>query len=193
MVKDSPKEITLLLKAAHNGDREAYDKVTSLVYAELRRLAHRYMRRERPGHPLQTTELVHEAWMRLIKAREVNWQNRAQFYGIAAKLMRQILVDIARSDEYVKNGGKALKVSYEDAILVPTVHDPDVAELNDALNNLAELDSRKAKVVELKFFGGLTIDEIAEVLDISKDAVKSDWRFAKAWLLNELNDREKKI
>lgn len=193
MAKDSPKEITILLQRwRRDGDKEAYNELTSLVYGELHRRAHIYMRRERSGHPLQTTELVNKAWIRLLGARQVDWQDRAHFFAIAAIQMRRILVDIARKRNYDKGSGPIIKIPFEGGLDISAVPDPDLVELNDALDALERFDPRKVRVVELKFFVGLTLEEIAEVLKISRDAVKNDWSFAKAWLKRELCNRGKK-
>jgi RNA polymerase sigma-70 factor (ECF subfamily) len=183
----SMQEITQLLLAWSDGDPEALAKLTPLVYAELRRLARRYMNREPPGHVLQTTALVHEAWLKLIDQRRVRWQNRAQFFGVSAQLMRRILVDMARSRNYAKRGGGARQVELEEALSVCRVRDSDLSALDEALSALAAFDARKARVVELRFFGGLSVEETAEVLKVSTDTVTRDWNAAKAWLYRELS------
>jgi RNA polymerase sigma factor (TIGR02999 family) len=187
MDEHSPQEITQLLLDWNNGNQEALEKLTSLVYAELRRLAQKYMRRESPEHTLQTTALVHEAWLRLIDQQRVRWQNRAHFFGVAAQLMRRILVDMARSRNYLKRGGGTRQVSLDEALIISEERDADLVALNDALDALAGFDARKARVVELRFFGGLSIEETAEVLNISTDTVMRDWNTAKAWLYRELS------
>ena len=153
-----------------------------LVYEELRRLAHRYMSQERPGHTLQTSALVNEAYFRLVDQKDVHWQNRAHFFGIAAQLMRRILVDYARSRHYAKRGGDAQQVPLDEAMIVSEERAADVVALDDALKSLAEIDARKSQIVELRFFGGLRIDETAEVLAVSPGTVMRDWTLAKAWL-----------
>jgi RNA polymerase sigma-70 factor, ECF subfamily len=186
MQRPSLHEISFLLQAWHEGDQTAFDKLAPLVYDELHRLAHHFMARERAGHTLQTTALVNEAYIRLINAREINWRDRAHFFAISSKLMRRILVDFARSRGYEKRGGNAKQVSLDEGLVVSSTPDADVVKIDDALNALAQFDLRKARVVELKFFGGLDLDETAEALNISRDTVKREWQFAKVWLLCEL-------
>jgi RNA polymerase sigma factor (TIGR02999 family) len=157
-----------------------------LVYDELRRLAHRYMDRERPGHTLQTTALVNEAYLRLVNSREVRWQNRAHFFAVSAQMMRRILVDFARSRQYLKRGGGALQVSLGEVAAFTECRGADLIALDEALTALAEMDQRKGQVVEMRFFGGLSVEEVAEVLKVSKETVMRDWRLAKVWLLREL-------
>jgi RNA polymerase sigma factor (TIGR02999 family) len=156
----------------------------------LRRLAARYLRRERDGHTLQATALVNEAYLRLIEVQKVQWQNRAHFFAMAARLMRRILVDAARARGYQKRGGGAPLLSFDEALIVPTEPDEDLVALDDALSALAAVDERKSQVVEMRFFGGLSIDETAEALRVSRDTVKRDWNFAKLWLLRELGGAE---
>jgi RNA polymerase sigma factor (TIGR02999 family) len=191
MTPSSPKEVSLLLRAWRGGDRAAFDKLVPLVHDELHHLAHRYMARERAGHTLQTTALLNEACIRLIDVKQVEWRDRAHFFAISANLMRRILVDYARSRGYKKRGGDLKKAPLDERVLVSSMPSPDLLELDDALNALAQFDARKARVVELRFFGGLDVDETAEVLKVSPDTVKRDWRLAKAWLLCELSDRGK--
>jgi len=191
MTTPSPQEVTQLLLAWSQGDQSALDQLIPLVHAELHRLAHRCMDRERAGHTLQTTALVNEAYLRLIDSSQVRWQNRAHFFAVAAQLMRRILVDFARSRHNLKRGGAAQRVSLDEALLVPQEPDPDLIALDEALNVLAALDPRQARAVELRFFGGLSVEETAEVLQVSPETVHRDWRVAKAWLLREL-DREKR-
>ena len=186
----SPKEVTRLLVAWSNGDQEAFDKLVPLVYDELHRRARRYLRKEQRGHVLQTTALVHEAYLRLIDARSLSWQNRAHFFAIASRLMRRILVDYARSRSYVRRGGEARHVQLEEASMLSHEKGPDLVALDDALQALATIDRRKSEVIELRFFGGLSVDETAEVLKVSADTVMRDWRLAKSWLLHELSPRE---
>jgi RNA polymerase sigma factor (TIGR02999 family) len=159
------------------------------VYTELRRLADRYLRRERPGHTLQSTALVHEAWMKLIDQRNVQWQNRAHFFGVAAQLIRRILVDYARTRHAAKRGAHACKLSLDEAIAVPQKRDLDLVALDDALGGLAAMDAQQSRIVELRFFAGLSIEETAEVLHISAATVKRDWVAAKAWLYREMSGR----
>ena len=183
--------ITQLLTDWGKGDRAALDRLVPIVHRELRQLARRELRRERPQHTLQPTALVNELFLRLVKQHHAVWQNRAQFFGVAAQLMRRILVDFARARHNLKRGGAAQRVSLDEALLVPQEPDPDLIALDEALNALAVLDPRQARAVELRFFGGLSVEETAEVLQISPETVHRDWRVAKAWLLREL-DREKR-
>jgi len=157
-----------------------------VVYEELRRIAHQHMRKERPGHTLQTSALVNEAFVRLVDQSEVQWQNRAHFFGIAAQMMRRVLVDYARSRGYAKRGGNARQVSFDEVAMVPQERAADVVALDDALTSLAAIDSRKSQIVELRFFSGLSIEETAEVLAVSPGTVMRDWTLAKAWLRREL-------
>jgi RNA polymerase sigma factor (TIGR02999 family) len=186
MTGHAPHEVTLLLQDWCRGDRTALDKLMPLVYDELRRLAHRYMVREHVGHTLQTTALVNEAYLRLIDAGQVEWKDRAHFFAISANLMRRILVEFARSRGSRKRGGDVCKVELDEAFIPSPGRDTDLVALDDALNALAEIDSREAKVVELRFFGGLSVDETAEVLGISDKTVMREWNLAKVWLLQEL-------
>jgi RNA polymerase sigma factor (TIGR02999 family) len=180
--------VTQLLQAWSDGDETAFHELVPLVEAELRRLAHTYMARERAGHTLQTTALVNEAYLRLADAQKVRWQDRAHFFGIAARLMRRVLVDHARTRNVKKRGGEATKVAVEEDLLVSREPEVDVLSLDAALNALAELDTRKAHVIEMRFFGGMTVNETAEALRVSTDTVKRDWRLAKLWLLRELRE-----
>jgi len=168
------------------GEEEALQKLAPLVYAELHNLARRYMAGERVGHTLQTTALVNEAYLRLVDTSRVQWQNRAHFFAVSAQLMRRILVDFARSRNYAKRGGAARRVSLDEAPPIALERGADLIALDDALTALSALDPRKAKVVELRFFGGLTENETAEVLKVSSDTVTRDWRLAKVWLRREL-------
>jgi RNA polymerase sigma factor (TIGR02999 family) len=177
---------TALLLAWERGDAGALDRLMPLVHAELRRLARRQMAHERPGQTLQATALVHEAYLRLVEIKQVRWQNRAQFFGLAARVMRHILVDAARARGNEKRGG-GRKVSLEEARAASPDTDPDVLSLDDALRALEHAHPRKARVVEMRFFGGLSLEETAAALQISVDTVKRDWRFAKLWLLSELS------
>jgi RNA polymerase sigma-70 factor (ECF subfamily) len=179
-------EITQWLLGWSDGDPSALEKLTPLVYRELHRLAQAYMRGERPGHTLQTTALVNEAYVRLIDAERMGWQNRAHFYGVAAKLMRHILVDFARSRDQVKRGGGVEPLPLDEAWTITTDRTAELVNLDDALTALEKLDARQSRIVELRFFGGLTEPEIAEVLKVSPRTVNSDWSLARAWLLREL-------
>jgi RNA polymerase sigma factor (TIGR02999 family) len=180
MVVPSPREVSRLLVDWGNGDQGALDELMPLVYDELRRLAGRYMRRESQGHTLQTSALVNEAYVRLVDQKSVHWQNRAHFFGVAAQLMRRILVDHARSRSRAKRGGGAQMVSLVEPAATSEV--AEVIALDDALKNLAEMDPRKSQIVEMKFFGGLTTEEVAEVLKVTSRTVEREWRKAKAWL-----------
>lgn len=179
-------ELTQLLIDWSNGDRAALDKLMPLIDAELRRLAHRYMNRERAGHTLQTTALVNEAFLRLVNRKNLHWQNRAHFFGIAAQLMRTILVDHARSHASAKRGGGARKLELDEALVVSQQKASEVIALDDALKQLALLDPQQSRIVELRFFGGLTVEEAAEVMQLSPATIKRDWSTAKAWLYHEL-------
>ena len=186
MEAPSGHDITQLLRAWGDGDQEALRKLTPLVHAELHRAAHRHMVREQPGHTLQTTALVNEVYLRLVDVKKASWQNRAHFFAICARMMRRILIDFARARQYQKRGGEAHHVSLEEALVVPREPGGDLVALDDALNRLAALDPRKSQVVELRFFGGLSVEETAEVLKISPETVMRDWKLAKAWLRREL-------
>ena len=183
---DSPPDVTQLLLAWSDGDSEALEKLTPLVYRELKRLAERNMRRERAGHTLQPTALAHEAYIKLINQQNVRWQNRAHFFGIAAQAMRRILVDHARARLAERRGG-GLAVSLDEAIDVSDERADHLIALDEALKTLAELDPQQSSVVELKYFGGMTLEETAEVLGVSRATVIREWRMAKAWLYAELN------
>jgi len=186
MTTQSPKEITRLLVAWGNGDESALADLTALVYEELHRLAHHYMSGERAGHTLQTTALVNEAYVRLIDWKSVRWQNRAHFFAVSAQLMRRILVDFARARGYQKRGGAARPVTLDDAAVVTDDKGADIVALDEALLALAKLDERQSRVVELRFFGGLSVEETAEVLKVSPGTVRRDWSLARAWLHREL-------
>jgi RNA polymerase sigma factor (TIGR02999 family) len=181
-----PGAVTELLRAWGDGDDGALERLTPLVEAELRRLARGYMRRERRDHTLQATALVNEAFLRLTDARSVRWQDRAHFLGISARLMRRVLVDYARSRGYHKRGGGLQRVTLDEALVTSPEPALDVVALDCALEALAAVDARKSRVIELRFFGGLSVEETAEVLHVSSDTVKRDWRLAKLWLLREL-------
>jgi RNA polymerase sigma-70 factor, ECF subfamily len=185
-VTSPENDVSALLHAWSAGDAAALDRLTPLVYDELRRVARRYMRRERGGHSLQTTALVNEAYLRLVDIRRMQWHDRAHFFAVAAQLMRRILVDYARRHN-LKRGGGLVQVSLHDADLVDPGRDLDVVMLDRAMNSLAEIDPRKARIVEMRFFGGLSVEETAEVLGISAITVKRDWRAAKLWLYRELS------
>ncbi len=185
-----PLEVTQLLVAWSNGDEAALARLAPLVQAELRRLAQSYLRRERPDHTLQATAIVNEAWIRLIDSKSVHWQNRAHFFGIAANLMRQILVDHARRRHNLKRGGNALRVSLTQAENIAAEKSPSVIALDDALTTLAEFDHRKSRIVELRFFGGLNEVETAEALKIPLRTVQREWSLARAWLYHELSKSE---
>jgi len=180
------KEVTVLLKAWNDGDPLAPDKLAPLIYAELRRLARRSMRRENPHHTLETGALINEAYMRLADWKNAKWENRAHFYGVAAQIMRRVLVDHARAHAYQKRGGGARPVSLDEAIVASPDRAPDLIALDEALERLAKQDPRKGKVVELRFFGGLSVEETASVLNVSPFTVIRDWNFVKAWLSKEL-------
>jgi RNA polymerase sigma-70 factor, ECF subfamily len=182
-----PGDITQLLTKMTSGDHQAGSALVPLVYDELRRLARRYMRHERPDHTLQGTALVHEAYLRLIDQREITWQNRAHFFGVAAQVMRRILVDHARAKLAHKRGGAQQKISLDVAVAFTPEQSEQLLALNEALKRLSHLDPRQDRIVELKFFGGLTDEEVAVVLGISTRTVKRDWSVAKAWLFRELN------
>ncbi len=190
MAVPSTWEITQLLVAWNNGDAEALEQLTPLVQAELHRLAKRYMAGERQGHILQTTALVNEAFMRLVDWRSVEWRNRAHFFGLAAQIMRRILVDFARASHREKRGGGALQVSLSEADNFAQEKSADLVALDDALNALEKLDPRQARGVELRFFAGLTLEETAEALNVSLSTVRRDWSLAEAWLFRELNRKE---
>ena len=186
MTQTSTDEVTQLLIDWSGGNQAALDRLIPLVEAELHRLAHRYMNRERIGHTLQTTGLVNEAYLRLVGQKTVSWQNRAHFFGIAARLMRQILVDYARKRHYAKRGGNAFQVSLDEAAVVAEESSAEMIALDDALKTLAIISPEQSRIVELKYFGGLTIEETAEVMKLSVDKVKRDWNMAKTWLYHEM-------
>jgi RNA polymerase sigma factor (TIGR02999 family) len=186
MTESPGPQVTQLLLAWGQGERAALDELLPLVYKELRRLAHRYMAGERPDHTLQTTALVNEAYLRLIDVRQVRWENRAHFFAISAQLMRRILVEFARKRGSEKRGAGVKKVSLDEALIGPQEQGQDLVALDDALKALTALDPRQSKVVELRFFGGLTVEETAEALHVSPQTVLRDWRLAKAWLRREM-------
>jgi RNA polymerase sigma factor (TIGR02999 family) len=182
----SPQKVTQLLADWRQGDDAALTQLTPLVYEDLRRLAHRYMRGQRADHTLQATALVNEAYLRLADQTNPSWQNRAHFFAVAARAMRQILVNYAESYRSQKRGGGVAKMELNEAALVSPEQSNEIVSLHEALGNLATLDSRKAEVVELKYFGGLSYDEIAEVLKVSRNTVRRDWEFARTWLYTQL-------
>lgn len=186
MPASSVHEVSGLLEAWSAGDEQALNKLMPLVYQELRRTARRYMAGERSGHTLQTTALVNEVYLRLVDVQRMNWQNRAQFLAICAQMMRRILIDFARARRYQKRGGGAPKVVFDEALLPAPERSTDFIALDAALNALAEVDKRKSQVVELRFFGGLSVKETADVLKVSSETVMRDWKLAKVWLLREL-------
>jgi RNA polymerase sigma-70 factor, ECF subfamily len=187
-MSDSPDhEVTSLLQAWSAGDEKALDKLAPLVYQELHRTAHRYMTREHSGHTLQTTALVNEVYLRLVNVRKVDWQGRAHFYAICARMMRRVLTDFARSRRYLKRGGDAIHLPFEEALFPGCEEDPDIVDLDEALNVLGAMDQRKTQVVELRFFGGFSVEETAKVLDVSVETVHRDWKLAKVWLMRELS------
>jgi RNA polymerase sigma factor (TIGR02999 family) len=187
----SSHEVTRLLQAWGSGDESALERLMPFVYNELHRLAHRYMAGEQPGQTLQTTALVHEVYLRLVDVDNVGWQNRAHFYAICARLMRRILIDFARSRNYQKRGGQFPHIELEEAVTVSAVVGSELLAVDDALTELAKLDPRKSEVVELRFFGGLTVEETAAALRVSPETVIRDWKLAKAWLLRELSHEAK--
>jgi RNA polymerase sigma-70 factor, ECF subfamily len=186
----SSSEITDLLIEWGNGDQTALEQLVPLVERELHRLAHRYMRREQPGHALQTTALVNEAFLRLMDQKRVRWQNRAHFFGIAAQIMRRLLLNYARDQRRAKRGGGGLQISLSDVEVISTQKSLELIALDDALNQLALVDERKSKIVELRYFGGLSVEETAEVLKISAITVMRDWNMAKAWLAREMTNEK---
>jgi RNA polymerase sigma factor (TIGR02999 family) len=181
--------VSLWTRRQGGGDAAALDQLVPIVYEELHRQAQRYLRRESPGHTLQTTALVHEAYLRLVDQREARWQNRAQFFGVAAQLMRRILVDHARRHQAAKRGGSAIQVPFEEGAVAAVESEVDLVALDDALTRLAAFDPQEARVVELRYFTGLGIEETAEALRISPATVKREWAMARAWLKRELGER----
>ena len=190
MAASSPNQITHLLLAWSEGEEAARERLVPLVYEELHRLAHRHMRRERPGHTLQTSALVNEAYLRLVGAKEVRWQNRAHFFAVSARLMRRILVDFARAKHDLKRGGGAVQVSLVEALAVSAEPSADLLALDESLSRLAELHPRQAEIVEMRYFGGLNEEEVAEVLKVSLRTVQQDWRLARLWLYRDLKSGE---
>ena len=190
MTRESPSSITRLLKAWGGGDHAAFEKLAPLVDAELRRLARRYIRGERTGHTFQPTALINEVYLRLIDWGSISWQDRAHFFGLSARLMRRVLVDHARRQRRGKRGGDAVTIAFDEAVVVPKERTADLVAIDDALNALATHDVRKGQIVELRFFGGLSVEETAEVLKISPRTVKREWSLARAWLYCELTQEE---
>jgi RNA polymerase sigma factor (TIGR02999 family) len=188
----SVHEITRLLQAWSEGDKSALERLVPLVYEELHRLAHHYMARERHGHTLQTSALLNEAYLRLVDSAKPGWQNRVHFFAVSAQVMRRILVDWARSRQASKRGGEARPLELEEALVEADAPGANLVALDDALKALAALDPRKSEVVELRFFGGLSVEETAEVLKVSPETVMRDWKFAKSWLRRELS-KEKRV
>jgi RNA polymerase sigma-70 factor (ECF subfamily) len=182
----SPEDVTQILQEVRHGDKDAPARLMPLVYDELRKLADYYLRQERTDHTLQPTALVHEAYLKLVDQTRVDWQNRAHFFGVAAQLMRRILVDYARRHQAIKRGGFQQKLTLDEAMVYAPSRDVDLVALDDALNVLAQMDARQSRIVELRFFGGLTIEETAEALGVSPATVKADWSMAKAWLRREI-------
>jgi RNA polymerase sigma-70 factor, ECF subfamily len=191
MTSRSAGELTQLLQAWGNGDSGALEKLTPLVYDELRQAARRHMSRQPPDHTLQATALVNEVYLHLVNSRETSWQNRAHFYAVCAKVMRRILIDSARSRQYVRRGGGAPHVELDEALIVSREANAGLLALEDALKALSALDPRKGQVVELRYFGGLSVKESAEVLKVSEETILRDWRLAKMWLLKELSGEKK--
>jgi len=185
--RDTTQAVTRLLLQWTDGDANALDQLLPLVYDELRRLAQSYLRKENVGHTLQSTALVHEAYLRLIDQRNVSWQNRSHFFGIAAQMMRRVLVDHARAHNAAKRGSGGIKVTLEEGLVAAEQRDVNVIALDGALNKLAEIDPQQSRIVELRFFAGLSIEDTAEVLKISPATVKRDWAMAKAWLYGEIS------
>ncbi len=182
----SQHEVTELLRQWRRGDKEALDKLTPLVYDELHRLAHQYISRERPGHTLQTTALVNEAYLRLVEQKDVEWQSRAHFFAVSAQVMRHILVDYARQHASAKRGGEFQRVELDGEVIVSRERAAELIALDEAMQALHDIDPRRSKVVELRYFGGLNNREASEVLKVSEATIERDWRFAKAWLYREL-------
>jgi RNA polymerase sigma-70 factor (ECF subfamily) len=185
-----PKDVTVLLKAWTEGDKGALDQLTPLIYGELHRLARHYMARERSSPTLETGAILNEAFLRLVHWKTARWQNRSHFYGLAAQIMRRVLVDHARSRGYHKRGGGVRPVALDEAVVMSKERSPDLIALDDALHRLASVDERKSKVVELRFFGGLSVEETAEVLGVSPFTIARDWTLAKAWLHREIGGQD---
>jgi len=192
MAEDADDDVTGLLTAWNAGNKDALDKLVPLVYRELRRTAHFYMARERSGHTLQTTALINEVYVRLVDFQGMNWENRNHFFGICANLMRRVLTDFARSRRFIKRGGNAIHVAFDETLFGGHERAAGIVALDDALNALAVMDERKSRVVELRFFGGLSVEETAQILNVSVETVMRDWKLAKVWLLRELSKGETK-
>lgn len=190
MASAATDEVTGLLLAWGQGNSDALEKLMPVVYQELRRLAHGYMSRERSGHTLESGALVNEAFQKLIHTPKVRWQDRAHFFAVCARLMRRILIDHARSKGYQKRGGEMQIVSLDEALIISADGSPDLLAVDEALNALSEMDARMGQVVEMRFFGGLTVEETAEALSVSPETVMRDWKLAKAWLMRELAGRK---
>jgi RNA polymerase sigma factor (TIGR02999 family) len=190
MTSVTSDDLTGLLIQWRQGDKSALDRLTPLVYDAIRRLAHRYVQREREGHTLQTTALVNEAYLRLAGSQNIPWQNRSHFFAVTAQVMRRILIDHARRRHYVKHGGGAQQVALDEAVAMSHERAAELVALDEALDELAQLDPRKSRVVELRYFGGLSLEETAEVLEVSPMTVRRDWRAAKAWLYRRMRDEE---
>jgi RNA polymerase sigma factor (TIGR02999 family) len=188
-MQPSPADVTSLLNELAAGDQKAAAKLVPLVYEELHRLAARRLRHERPDHTLQTTALVHEAYMKLVAQRDAKWQNRTQFFAVASQVMRRILVDYARGQHRIRRGGKQQKVSLDDVLLVSPDRTEQVLAVNESLLRLEKFDFRQGRIVELRYFGGLTVDEAAEILGVSSKTVMREWKIAKAWLYGDLKER----
>jgi RNA polymerase sigma factor (TIGR02999 family) len=186
----SPADVTSLLNQLAEGDREAATELVPLVYEELHRLAHRRLRHERPNHTLQATALVHEAYLKLSAQRDAKWQNRAQFFAVASQLMRRILVDYARAQQRIKRGSKPQKVALDEVVLISPDRTEEVLAVHESLSRLEKLDARQARIVELRYFGGLTVEETAEVVGISTKTVMRELKVAKAWLYGDLKERD---
>lgn len=189
MDNDDSHQISLLLNNWSEGNSSAFEQLMPLVYKELHKMAQRYMRQQPIGHTFQTTELIHEAYLKIAKQNEPNWKNRSHFFGVAAQVMRHILVDYARSKSRQKRGGWQERLTFNEELNFSNKNSDEIIKLDEALSELAVLDARKSRVVELKFFGGLTTEEIAEVLNLSPETVKRDWRFSRNWLLRELTNK----
>lgn len=183
----SKDQVTELLRQWRNGDKAALDKLTPLVYGELHHLAHQYLRRERPGHTLQTTALLNEAYVRLVEHNDIEWQNRAHFFGVAAQMMRHILVDYARQRISAKRGGELQKLELDEGLMISRERAAELIALDEAMQTLNEISPRRSRVVELRYFGGLNNKEASEVLQVSEATIERDWRFARAWLYRELS------
>jgi RNA polymerase sigma factor (TIGR02999 family) len=191
MAESQPNQITQLLLAWSEGDEDAHEKLVPLVYEQLHRVAQREMRRERPGQTLQTTALVHEAYMRLVGAENLSWQNRAHFFAVSARMMRRILIDVARAKRNLKHGAGALQVTMDEALAISSEPSVDLIALDEALNRLTALHPRQSEIVEMRYFGGLKEEEIAEVLNVSLRTVQQDWRLARLWLYRELRPEQR--